>query len=501
MEHLNHVSRWNERELPNQVREQEIAKHSEPLEQCEADAAALDAEMREFEFERKMNVLSDLMLHEIGGGVPLSFEDARQHVERSPEFEKQSEPLRVFLDDAIIFRVWNETRQLSGGPFVNVAKQQWQALTAQPPKNSRLTAAQSFELRLAAQPVPQTPAELVTAYVAALRQCREEVQPRGVDNDLWDHLFSRNAVLDRTRWTSLWVSKSQKARIDELKKRVAELKKDLPKLDRVMAADDTEVKLVSLHVRGNHLQLSGEPLPRDVPRVLAPASPMEFPSSSSGRLELAMWLTHPEHPLTARVMVNRIWQGHFGAGLVRSASNFGIRGEQPTHPELLDWLAEEFVRGDWSIKRMHRMIVLSSTYRLASRANHEAALKDPENRYLSHYPRRRLELEPIRDSLLAIAGQLDHQLGGETKLKKGSKYMSSDVDKTVFDANRRTIYIPINRAALNAVFSTFDYVDPATSLEQRPTTTVPHQTLFLMNHPLVMDGGSTIGCASIGGGR
>ena len=134
-------------------------------------------------------------------------------------------------------------------------------------------------------------------------------------------------------------------------------------------------------------------------------------------------------------MVNRIWQGHFGFGLVRSPSNFGIRGEEPTHPELLDWLAEEFVRGDWSIKRLHRMIVLSSTYRMVSSTNRKAALTDPENRYLSHFPRRRLELEPIRDSLLAIAGQLDRELGGETKLKKDSKYMSSDVAETVFDAH------------------------------------------------------------------
>ena len=166
-----------------------------------------------------------------------------------------------------------------------------------------------------------------------------------------------------------------------------------------------------------------------------------------------------------------------------------MRGQEPTHPELLDWLADDFIRGDWSIKHMHRIIVLSATYRLDGSAAPEATRVDPENQLLSHFPRRRLELEPIRDSLIAIAGQLDHQLGGVAKPMKDSSYQESGVAKTVFDTPRRTLYLPINRAALNAVFSTFDYVDPAVSLAQRPTTIVPHQTLFLMNHPLVMDAG------------
>ncbi len=263
-----------------------------------------------------------------------------------------------------------------------------------------------------------------------------------------------------------------------------------PAKAKVMAADESKVTLAALHVRGNHLQLSGDPLPREVPEVLRSANvPTEFPSNASGRLELAQWLTHPDHPLTARVMVNRIWQGHFGQGLVRSPSNFGMRGQPPTHPKLLDWLASEFIRGNWSIKRMHRMIVLSATYRLSGSVSPEAKLVDPENYLLSHFPRRRLELEPIRDALLAIAGELNQQLGGQIDLAKDAKYEESNVNWTELDVPRRTIYLPVNRASLNAVFSTFDYVDPAVSLEQRPTTIVPHQTLFLMNHPLVMETG------------
>ena len=186
-------------------------------------------------------------------------------------------------------------------------------------------------------------------------------------------------------------------------------------------------------------------------------------------------------------MANRIWQGHFGMGLVRSPSNFGLRGDAPTHPKLLDWLAEEFIRSGWSIKHLHRLIVLSSTYRQSSSVGAQTRLADPENRFLSHYPRRRLELEPIRDSLLAMTGQLDLQLGGIAEVEMESVYEYSGVRKTAFDSSRRTLYLPINRASPDPVFSTFDYVDPGVSLERRSETIVPHQALFLMNHPLVME--------------
>ncbi len=132
----------------------------------------------------------------------------------------------------------------------------------------------------------------------------------------------------------------------------------------------------------------------------------------SGRRELASWMTAADHPLTARVMVNRIWQHHFGAGLVRTSTNFGNRGDRPSHPELLDYLAQQFVAGGWSLKSMHRQMMLSSTYQQASRANAAADAADPENRLLHRMNRRRLEAEEIRDSLLALAGRLDLTAGG-----------------------------------------------------------------------------------------
>jgi len=259
------------------------------------------------------------------------------------------------------------------------------------------------------------------------------------------------------------------------KEEVEKLTKELPGFVMVMAADEGEMKSLPVHIRGNHLTLAEAPVPRGVPSLLAEVSPPgPLPEDRSGRLEMARWLISPDHPLTSRVLVNRVWMWHFGEALVRSPSNFGLQAEPPTHPELLDWLARTWVRDGWSLKRLHRLIMLSSTYRMASvpAAENAAAYaqSDPENRLWHRQNRRRLEAEPIRDSVLAVGGGLDDHFGGKAP---GT------------DAHRRAIYLPINRAALYEMFSTFDYVETANHIEQRPTTTVPHQALFLLNSPLV----------------
>jgi hypothetical protein len=208
---------------------------------------------------------------------------------------------------------------------------------------------------------------------------------------------------------------------------------------------------------------------------LATASPLqEIPEKQSGRLQLAQWMVSPKNPLTARVMVNRIWMWHFGQALMRSPSNFGLRAEQPTHPELLDYLANRLIQEGWSLKRMHRTIMNSSTYQMASDVefpeSQQYSQVDPENRLLWRRARRRLEAEPVRDAILFMGGGLDVKMEGK----------APDVN-----ANRRAIYLPINRASLYEMFSTFDYVETANHIEQRPTTTVPHQALFLLNSPMV----------------
>src|SRR5690606_4002974 len=168
-----------------------------------------------------------------------------------------------------------------------------------------------------------------------------------------------------------------KARVEKLRGELAAIEKAPPELPSAMGVAEGEVTDVAVHLRGDHLRL-GEVVPRRVPGVIAGTTPPAFPSDQSGRRELAAWLVDPDHPLTSRVIVNRIWHWHFGEGLVRTPDNFGLLGEKPTHPELLDWLARRFVEQGWSIKQLHRLILLSSTYRQSDIPQPKAAIDDPE---------------------------------------------------------------------------------------------------------------------------
>ena len=161
-------------------------------------------------------------------------------------------------------------------------------------------------------------------------------------------------------------SKAAAKELGELQKQLASLEKSLPKREETMAVSDGQATNLRVHLRGNHLTL-GKDAPRRFPRFFSKLPQPPIASGQSGRLQLAEWITQPEHPLTSRVMVNRLWHWHFGSGLVRSVDNFGLLGDKPSHPELLDWLAAEFVESGWSIKAMHRHIVLSSTYQMSKR--------------------------------------------------------------------------------------------------------------------------------------
>ena len=215
--------------------------------------------------------------------------------------------------------------------------------------------------------------------------------------------------------------------VDELRrlrKDLAEFEKKAPPLPKAMSVEEQAITNLRVHIRGNHLTL-GEEVPRRFPRILAGADQRPIDATRSGRLELASWLARPDHPLTARVMVNRIWLGHFGDGLVRSPDNFGRLGDRPIHPELLDWLARRFVESGWSVKAMHRLIMLSSTYQMSTRYDAEAALADPENRLHWRMSRRRLEAEAIRDAILAVSGELDATMGGTLLPTKNHAYVYS----------------------------------------------------------------------------
>lgn len=226
--------------------------------------------------------------------------------------------------------------------------------------------------------------------------------------------------------------------------------------------------------RGNPNQL-GDSVSRHFLQVLSPDSPKPF-ANGSGRLELAQAITHPENPLTARVFVNRVWLQHFGSGLVRTPSDFGLRSDPPSHPELLDELASQFIAHGWSVKELHRQILCSETYQQASADRAEGIAADPENRLLWKMNRRRLDLEALRDSFLAASGKLETNMGG------------TSINMLAIPAvPRRTIYASIDRLALPSLLRTFDFPSPDTTNPQRDNTTVAPQALFLMNHPFPLE--------------
>jgi hypothetical protein len=233
---------------------------------------------------------------------------------------------------------------------------------------------------------------------------------------------------------------------------------------------------VPVHIRGSYTRL-GERVPRRLPEFFAGKNQRSI-RQGSGRLELARWVSSPDNPLTARVLVNRVWQAHFGQGLVGTPNNFGKLGDRPTHPELLEWLANEFIRSGWSIKAIHRLIMNSAVYQRASSLpadqGAQALLvlkRDPDNQLLARYVPRRLEAECLRDAMLAASGRLDRQSGGPAGPN--------------FDGRRRSLYVQTPRWT-RAYFSTlFDAADPDQTIGKRNVTAVAPQALFFLNHPFV----------------
>ncbi len=227
---------------------------------------------------------------------------------------------------------------------------------------------------------------------------------------------------------------------------------------------------VKIHMRGRYDRLGGT-VPRRFPRLLAGDDQPPI-MEGSGRLQLGEWIANPTNPLTARVMINRIWQNHFGEGIVRTPNNYGKLGTPPTHPELLDYLAHRFVESGWSVKAMHRAIMLSATYQQSSIPSPATLKADPDNLLFGHMNRRRLESEALRDSLLEVAGKLDPALGGPS---------IRDLNIT-----RRTLYVMTVRSDRATYQFLFDAADPNAIVEKRIDSTVAPQALFLLNHPFAL---------------
>ncbi len=270
------------------------------------------------------------------------------------------------------------------------------------------------------------------------------------------------------------VPTTQKLR--ELQRKIVELDATHPGAPpRAMAlVDKPKPNNVQVFIRGNS-DNRGPEVPRQFPEVLAGPDRKPF-HKGSGRLELAQAIATSANPLTARVFVNRVWLHHLGAALVRTPSDFGLRSEPPTHPELLDYLAACFIQEGWSIKKLHRLIMLSSVYQQSSEENPVGAKIDPNNALLWRMNRQRLDFEALRDTLLAVSGQLDSTVGGHPV----------DIVTAPF-STRRTVYGYVDRQNLPSVFRTFDFASPDATSPQRFFTTVPQQALFLMNSPFVVE--------------
>lgn len=271
------------------------------------------------------------------------------------------------------------------------------------------------------------------------------------DNDLGDHL---NA--------------SQQEELKVLVDSVQDSKDSMPPpLPLAHVVEDSGSKDLNVYIRGDPARL-GEPAPRRFLRILTGLERKDY-TSGSGRLSLANDIASPDNPLTARVIVNRVWQHHFGRGLVDTPSNFGTQGARPTHPELLDFLAVRFIKAGWSLKWLHREIMLSATYQLSSNHHEASDAIDPDNRLLWRMNRRRLEVESWRDALLSVAGTLDKSTGGAT------------VNLDDPNNHRRTIYGAISRHDLNGLLRLFDFPDANVTSAARTETIVPQQQLFVLN--------------------
>ncbi|MBI5761176.1 MAG: DUF1553 domain-containing protein [Planctomycetales bacterium] len=293
-------------------------------------------------------------------------------------------------------------------------------------------------------------------------------------------------------------SPEETTRIAELKDRIKKIDEQLAELEKKVPGPEGECMGVrdrkapvagKIRLRGES-QKPGDAVPRGFVTVGYVGSPPEVDKSHSGRLELAQWIASRDNPLTSRVIVNRIWRHLFGNGIVRTVDNFGALGESPSHPELLDYLAGKFVDDGWSVKQMIRRIVLSHAYQLSSQHDAASNEKDPENILLWRHDARRLDAEAVRDALLAVGGHLDASPAvGSPVTSHGNAEVRNGNDRVFsqFEFKHRSIYLPMVRNAEPEILTTFDLPDTELVVGDRSVTTVPAQSLFLMNSRFVVE--------------
>jgi hypothetical protein len=272
-----------------------------------------------------------------------------------------------------------------------------------------------------------------------------------------------------------------KSRFDQLQRERDELVKKLPAFPKAYAASEGKAVDAKVHLKGDPEKL-GDVVPRGFLQVLG-GQKVSPGTSGSGRLELARWLTDRSNPLTARVMVNRVWLHHFGRGLVRTPDDFGTRSQPPTHPDLLDWLTRRFVDGGWLVKSLHRLIMLSRAYQSACVENGDYARRDPQNELLWTFNRRRLSAEEVRDAMLFVSGALDRTPGGPHPFKPEWEWRYTQHNPFVddFPTDRRSVYLMQQRIRSQPYLGTFNGADTNACTGQRGSDTPPQQALFMLN--------------------
>jgi hypothetical protein len=298
--------------------------------------------------------------------------------------------------------------------------------------------------------------------------------------------FDRDLTDNRKAQASKRMPDEVEAEWTNVQKRKSELHASYTNVPRAYAVIEGLPANARIHRKGDPKSL-GDEVPRGFLTILSPGAALQIPKNhpGSGREFLAGWIADAKNPLTARVIVNRIWAYHFGKGIVQTPNDFGVRGRAPTHPELLDWLASRFIEGGWSIKKMHRMIMLSHAYRMASdtAAMGRNSAIDVNNDFLWRFNRRRLEAEEIRDAILAVSGSIDRTMGGEHPFPPEPTWRFSQHEQffAVYDSNRRSVYLMQQRLKKHPFFEIFDGADTNATTDGRAQSVTPIQALFLMN--------------------
>lgn len=304
-------------------------------------------------------------------------------------------------------------------------------------------------------------------------------------------LVALNVVSRIPKNPANFYSESTKKEIAFLEETLSKYEESRPVLEYCHGVSDGNITELKVHLRGDPDTL-GEEQERKFLSLFQVSVDQLPPEHESGRLQLAKWIASPENPLTARVIVNRVWRWHFGKGLVETTDNFGVLGGKPSHPELLDWLAYRFVEDGWSIKSLHRRILSSATWQAS--CQNPYASEDPGNELFSRFPIRKLSAEEIRDTWISLSGDLNRTIGGKIFNPENRKHIFSvtSIDETNYNINRRSIYLPVIRNHVYDFFQLFDFPDPTIVQGHRRESSTNQQALYLMNSPFSQSTASKI---------